>query len=78
MRDIIDIYNPHLLLHPPPDHWGVEDEDARWNDTGEEVIEDVDEVGPERSPVSLSFPVIMTPYLVMVSMAAQELLLGMP
>ena len=61
MRVIIDIYNPHLLLHPPPDHWGVEDEDAWWNDTGEEVIEDVDEVGPERSPVSLSFPVIMTP-----------------
>ena len=53
MNDIIEVHNhvPHLLLHPPPDHWGVEDEDTGGNNTGEEVIENVNKVGPERPPV---------------------------
>ena len=74
----LDIQLPHLLLHLTPDHRGIEDEDAGRNNTGEEVIEDVDEVSPAKSAVNQSFPVIMTPCLVMVSMAAQEWLLGMP
>ena len=67
----------HLLLHLSPDHRGVEDEDAGGDNTGEEVSVDVDDVSPAWSAVNhCSLPPVPTAHLVMVSMAAQELLLG--
>ena len=53
---------PHLLFHLPPDHGGVEDEDAGGDNAGEEVGVDVDDVSPACSAVNHGpFPPALLP-----------------